>query len=227
MCGRFIITDPDEALRQLFDYDGPPSGFEANYNVAPTVLLPVVRQGAESPRLLSKMRWGLIPSWAKDEAIASKLINARAETVAEKPSFRSAFRRRRCLVPASGFYEWKAPEKGAKGPKQPYMIGFEDKRPFGFAGLWERWEKGEKPVSTFTIVTTEAAPAIADIHHRMPVILPPEDFDAWLDVEDTSPEDAQALLQPWQGDDLTAWPVSTRVNNVRNNDAGLMEVEAI
>jgi len=224
MCGRFIITNPDRALEELFDYDGPPTGFDANYNVAPTTLLPVVRQGSSSPRLLSRMRWGLIPSWAKDESIASKLINARSETIAEKPSFRRAFAKRRCLIPASGFYEWRA---GGKGPKQPYMIAFEDRRPFAFAGLWERYERGETPVSTFTIATTEAAPEIADIHHRMPVILPPAAFDPWLDVANTSAADARSMLKPWQGGGLTAWPVSDRVNNVRNNAADLMDVAAI
>ncbi len=224
MCGRFLITDPDEALRQLFDYDGPPTGIGPNYNVAPTNVLPMVRRGTDTPRLLSRGRWGLIPSWAKDEAIGSKLINARSETLLEKPSFRSAFRHRRCLIPAAGFYEWMSQ---SKAPKQPYLIAFEDRRPFAFAGLWERRKKGEAPLTTFTIITTEAAPAIRDIHHRMPVILPPADHDQWLDVEGVPAEDAQALLTPWPTDDLTGWPVSTRVNNVRNNDAELMAVAAI
>lgn len=224
MCGRFLITDPDEALRQLFDYDGPPTGFDANYNVAPTTLMPIVRQGTETRHLLSRARWGLIPSWAKDETIASKLINARSETLLEKPSYRTAFRHRRCLIPAEGFYEWQGQ---GKGPKQPYMIAFEDRQPFAFAGLWERWEKGDTPVTTFTIITTEAAPAIQDIHHRMPVILAKDQFANWLDVGGVPAEEAQQLLGPWAEDGLTAWPVSTRVNNVRNNDADLVEVAAI
>ena len=224
MCGRFLITDPDEALRQLFDYDGPPTAFAPNYNAAPTHVMPMVRQGAETPHVLSRARWGLIPSWAKDEAIASKLINARSETLLEKPSFRTAFRQRRCLIPADGFYEWMGQ---GKGPKQPYLIAFEDRRPFAFAGLWERWEKSENPLTTFTIVTTEAAPAIRDIHHRMPVIVPPAQFADWLDVERVPAEQAQDLLTPWAGEGLTGWPVSTRVNNVRNNDANLMDVAAI
>ncbi len=219
MCGRYTLTSPEEALRRLFGYGGPALNLPARYNVAPTQEMPVVRKGHDSPRALVRMRWGLIPSWAKDENVASKMINARAETVAEKPSFRAAFARRRCLVPADGFFEWHT----ENGVKQPYLIGFEDARPFAFAGLWERWTGGEEPIVTFSIVTTEASEKIAHIHHRMPVILPPEAHDAWIDIDGTSPDDAQALLKSFDDPDFGARPVSTKVNNVRNDDPSVLE----
>lgn len=219
MCGRYTLTSPEEALRRLFGYGGPALNLPARYNVAPTQEMPVVRRGQDSPRALVRMRWGLIPSWAKDESVASKMINARAETLAEKPSFRTAFAQRRCLIPADGFYEWHT----EAGVKQPYLIGFEDRRPFAFAGLWERWTKGEEPVVSFTIVTTEASETLRAVHHRMPVILAPEDFDAWLDTEGTSPAAAQTLLRTFDAPDFAARPVSTRVNNVRNDDPSVLE----
>jgi putative SOS response-associated peptidase YedK len=235
MCGRFSITDPDEALRALFGYNGPPMDFVPRYNVAPTQNVPVVRLNSEGKRAIVAMRWGLIPSWAKDAKIGSMMINARADTVATKPAFRAAFKARRCLVLANGFYEWQAPASGAaKGAKkQPYRIvlgdppvaGAAHARPFALAGLWERWRdpaaaKDVPPLDTFTIVTTDAAPAIAHIHERMPVMLTRrEEFEAWLDAEKTPPAEAQKLLKPYAGADLAAYTVSTKVNNARYDGA--------
>lgn len=167
-------------------------------------------------------QWGLVPSWAKDPAIGVKMINARAETVAGKPAFRAAFRRRRCLIPASGFYEW---QKQTGGPKQPFWIAAADSGLLTFAGLWESWlspDGGE--LRTCTIVTTAANDQLSPIHHRMPVILAPADFDAWLDVRDeTDTAAASALLRPAPAEATAARPVSARVNNVRNDDASLIE----
>lgn len=206
-------------MRRLFGYGGPALNLPARYNVAPTQEMPVVRKGAESPRALVRMKWGLIPSWAKDASVASKMINARGETIAEKPSFRSAFAKRRCLIPADGFFEWSTRE----GAKQPYLIGFDDRRPFAFAGLWERWTGGEAPMVTFTIVTTEATEALRPIHHRMPVILPPEAYDDWLNVDEVAPDAAQRLIGSFDAADFGARPVSNRVNNVRNDDPDVLE----
>jgi len=229
MCGRFLLTAPVEALRRLFGVMELPN-LGARYNIAPTQDVPVVRVKPDSTqsgdRELVMLRWGLIPSWAKDATIAASLINARGESVAEKPAFRAAFRQRRCLVPADGFYEWKATSHtGAKGkpaPKQPYLIRRRDQMTFAFAGLWEHWRGDGKtgPLETFTIITTDANADIAAIHHRMPVILDPADYGAWLD---TGNKEAGALLRPAPLGALEAVPISTRVNAVRNDDASLIE----
>ena len=205
MCGRFLLTAPVDALRQLFGVTESPN-FPARYNIAPTQDSAVVRLTPEGARELVLMRFGLVPSWAKDLAIGASLINARSDGVATKPSFRAAYRQRRCLVPADGFYEWKPGP--AKGPKQPWLIARADRATFAFAGLWERWQGESQTVHSFSIITTDANKALEPIHHRMPVILDPKDYAAWLDPRN---ERAQALLQ--------AIPVSTRVNAVRNDDA--------
>ncbi|HEY7610726.1 MAG TPA: SOS response-associated peptidase [Alphaproteobacteria bacterium] len=232
MCGRFSITDPDEALRALFGYNGPPMDFAPRFNVAPTQSVPVVRLNSEGKRAIVAMRWGLIPAWAKEAKIGAKMINARAETVAENKVFRTAFKTRRCLALANGFYEWKTNGKS----KQPYRVVIVDAarpRPFAFAGLWERWRdpaaaKDAPPLDTFTIVTTEAAPAIAHIHERMPVMLTRrEEFEAWLDAEKTPPAEAQKLLAPYAGADLAAYAVSTKVNNARYDGADCVEPAAL
>ncbi len=218
MCGRYSITTPEEAVRRHFAYGGPPRNLAPRYNAAPTQALPVVRPGADGGRRLDLLRWGLIPSWAEDASIGSRLINARGETVAEKPAFREAFRQRRCLVPADGFYEWAT---GGKA-KQPYRVTLDDGGVFGFAGLWERWDGPEGPVESFTIVTTEASASIAHIHPRMPVILDPDTYGAWLDTA-MPLEDARASLRPAPAERLRATPVSTRVNAVRNDDPSVLE----
>ena len=217
MCGRYSLTTPIEALRGLFGFDELPN-LEPRYNIAPTQEVAVVRSDdAGAGRTLTRMRWGLIPSWAKEASIGSRMINARAETVAEKPAFRAAFRHRRCLIPADGFYEWK---KVGKDGKQPWRVGLDGGAPFAFAGLWEAWLSPDgDEIETCTIVTTEAAPAIAVIHPRMPVILDPAAYTVWLGGE---PKEAGAALGPYRSA-LAAHPVSDRVNNVRNDDAGLIE----
>ena len=220
MCGRYSITTPSEALRRIFGFVEQPN-LQARYNVAPTQQVPAVRLGDDSARHLSLLRWGLVPFWAKDLAIGSRMINARAETLAEKPAFRKAFAKRRCLILADGFYEWR---KFAGGAKQPYRITLPDGAPFAFAGLWETWRNpadGET-VETCTIATTEARGAIAEIHHRMPVILAPESYDTWLAVAEDSEAAAEAMATG-PGAELVAHPISTRVNKVTNDDPGIIE----
>lgn len=204
-----------------------PVPVQPRYNIAPTQEIAVARRrDASAERDLALLRWGLIPTWAKDMDIGARMINARAETVQEKPSFRRAFRERRCLIAADGFYEWR---KQPRGPKQPYFITVAGGRPFAFAGLWEAWNPpggpmGEKAVESCTIITSEANDDLRPIHDRMPVILTPDDFERWLDPS-LSADDARALLRPFGGD-MTADPVSTRVNNVRNDDPGCVEKQA-
>ncbi len=218
MCGRYTLTSPLEGVRQVFDFVERPN-LAPRFNIAPTQEVAAVRLGDDGARHFVALRWGLIPAWAKDAAIASRLINARGETVAEKPSFRSAFAQRRCLIIADGFYEWKTENK----KKQPYRIVMADRRPFAFAGLWENWRdpaSGDS-VETCCIVTTDANTTLAPIHHRMPVILDPGDFSAWLDCAGPAAA-AQALLKPYPGK-MTAFRVSPRVNKVANDDAALLE----
>ncbi|TVQ55544.1 MAG: SOS response-associated peptidase, partial [Phycisphaerales bacterium] len=199
MCGRYSLTTSAEALAQLFR---AAINFELRrrYNIAPTQVAPVARAlDGDRQREVVGMQWGLVPSWAKDPSIGSRMINARSETAAEKPSFRSAFKRRRCLVPASGFYEWKKLDPGKKSSaKQPFYIYRADEQPLVMAGLWESWNdpESEKPLETYSILTTEANEQLRDLHDRMPVILEPEQFDAWLDPEQADAETLQSLLKP-------------------------------
>lgn len=220
MCGRYTLTSPEDALRALFEYDGPPRNIRARHNAAPSQEMPIVRRRKDGTRSLDMLRWGLIPGWAGDAALKQNLINARADTVASKPSFRTAFRERRCLIPADGFYEWAGEGK----TKQPYRIEMPGRVPFAFAGLWESWttEKGTAfaeagaTVESFAIITTDAPPAIAAIHHRMPVILPPALWAGWLDADSSAPI-LQDMLTPFGGP-LVSYKVSRHVNNVRNDD---------
>jgi putative SOS response-associated peptidase YedK len=181
-------------------------------------MLPVVRLDPQRRRELVMMRWGLIPSWAKDTKIGAKFINARAETVATQPAFRDAFRARRCLVPSNGFYEWK---KAPDGTKQPYHIGLRDGAPFAFAGLWERWTRGPAPIESFTIITGPPNSLVAELHDRMPVILEPEHYDAWLTATDTAA--LQTMLRPFPAQLMAAYPVSTKVNSVKNDTPDVVE----
>ena len=180
-----------------------------------------VQHNAETnKREFQKLRWGLIPSWAKDPGMGVKLINARAETVAEKPAFRSAFQHRRCLVLADGFYEWKR----QNGKKQPFYFRFSDGQPFGFAGLWERWrpleeKPGGEEIISCTILTTAANELVQPIHERMPVIVAPQDYDLWLNPQMPTPEQLQQLLCPYPDQVMTAYPVSSLVNNSRQNSS--------
>ncbi|MCS7040325.1 MAG: SOS response-associated peptidase, partial [Anaerolineae bacterium] len=183
MCGRFTLTASGDELASLFDLEQAPN-LEPRYNIAPTQPVAVVRLDREGRRReFTLMRWGLIPSWAKDIHIGNRLINARAETLTEKPAFRTAFRRRRCLIPANGFYEWQKPTAGRK---QPYFIGLPDRRPFAFAGLWEHWEGADGSVlDSCAIITTAANERVRVLHDRMPVILERTDFGDWLDPTTT------------------------------------------
>jgi putative SOS response-associated peptidase YedK len=215
MCGRYGLNTSPAKLRSRFNVPAVPElPFDGQlHNIAPSQQMPIVRQGNDG-REMVLARWGLIPNWAKDAKIGYSLINARADTVAEKPSFRSAFKRRRCLIPADGFYEWKA--TGTK-IKQPYFISLKDKEPFGFAGLWEQWDNPDdgKTVESFTIVTTEPNELTAPIHNRMPVILGTQDYSTWLDPEEV-PDTLKGLLRPFDAQLMDAYPVSTYVNSPRN-----------
>ena len=220
MCGRYALYGPASRLRERFEAEPEGLQFEPRYNAAPMQWLPVVRQRPNGERVIQRLRWGLVPSWAKDERIASRLINARGESVAEKPSFRVAFRRRRCIVPANGFYEWQQ----VAGGKQPFFIHPVEGEFFGCAGLWERWTRpadGEE-LDTFTIVTTEANAAMRPLHDRMPVILAPVDYAGWL-AEATPADQVQALVRPCPEAELAAYAVGKAVGNVRNEGAGLIQ----
>jgi putative SOS response-associated peptidase YedK len=219
MCGRFAFTSPVEAMRQLFGVEERPN-LAPRYNIAPTQDVVIVRR-RDDERRLALVHWGLLPSWAKDRSMASRLINARAETLAEKPSFRAAFHSRRCLVPADAYYEWLAGNDG----KQPYRLARRDGGLFAFAGLWESWTppEGEQAVESCTIITTAADEAVRPIHQRMPAILAPGDFAAWLGESVTSPEQLLALVQGARSPDLVAAPVSRRLNSPRHDDATCAE----
>lgn len=213
MCGRFSFTQPDKIVAEIFQLASVPP-LSPRYNIAPTQSVPTVLVSDDKNRHLKMLRWGLIPSWAKDIKMGAKLINARAETVSEKPAFRSAFKRRRCLILADGFYEWQ--EQGGK--KQPFYFALQDGKPFAFAGLWEGWEKSEdEAIESCTILTTEANELMRPIHDRMPVILDPKDYDKWLDPEVQKPESLQSLLQPYQSEEMNFYPVSTKVNNAKTD----------
>ena len=221
MCGRYSLTTPPEALRRLFGFEAVPN-LPARYNIAPTQEAPIVRRGEDGRRELAMARWGLLPPFAKAPADGARMINARAETVAQKPAFRTAFRRRRCLVPADGFYEWQKLSEGPKPEKQAWRIGLKGGAPFAFAGLWELWrppqpEAGGEALLSYGIVTTEANAAIAKIHERMPVILAEADYVRWLDPE-AQPDSLQALLRPFPAEAMGYYRISSRVNAVRNDD---------
>ncbi len=203
-----------------FGLDTPPSPWSPRFNIAPTQQILAIRGGAGGRELVS-FRWGLIPSWAKDPSIGSRMINARGETVAEKPSFRTAFRRRRCLVLADGYYEWKKEGKG----KQPYHIHLPEGEVFAFAGLWERWSPdGDEPLETCTIITTAASGPLADLHDRMPVILDSIDYEPWLATPEEEAAKLLPLIAPFEGE-LVCDAVSTRVNSVKNDDPACLEGE--
>jgi len=221
MCGRYALYGPKSRLRAQFDLDFDELGEDslARYNAGPLLLLPVIRQAPDGRRAAHLLRWGLIPPWAKDASIGTKLINARGETVAQMPSFRAAYKSRRCIVPVNGFYEWKA----IPGGKQPYFIHPTRTEFFGLAGLWERWSQPDGTVlDTFTVVTTDASEGLKSLHPRMPVILQPEDYGLWLD-KGTHPELLRQLIVPCPEDALALHPVSRAVGNVRNEGPQLIE----
>ncbi len=216
MCGRYSLTTPVEGIIRLFDVPERPN-LRPRYNIAPTQDVSAVRQDADGTRHLVYFRWGLVPFWAKDLSIGARMINARAESVRQKPAFRAAFKRRRCLVPADGYYEWKKEKTG----KQPYRIVMDDGGPYAFAGLWENWSAPDgSEVETCTIVTTDASSSVAHIHNRMPVVVDHADFDTWLGGSD---DEAERLLRPYAGArTLSAYAVDRRVGNVRYDDADLV-----
>ena len=233
MCGRFTLRTPANVLTEQLLRDlgvEAPASLRPRYNAAPTQSIAVVRESPEiareSPeaaREFAMLRWGLIPSWAKDPSIGNRMINARGETVAEKPAFRAAFRRRRCLIPADGFFEWKKIGK----QKQPYYFRMSDERPFAFAGLWECWAgDGDAALESCTIITTEANDLLRPFHDRMPVILSPDDFSMWLDPQFEDKEQLQRLLRPYTPEEMTACPVNIRVNSPKHDDPQCVEIAA-
>lgn len=215
MCGRFAFYSPGEATAALFGVSGA-LPVEARYNIAPTQYIAAIRDDGEDGRELTMLRWGLVPFWAKDPSIGSRMINARAETVAEKPSYRAAYRHRRCLVLADGFYEWHTDG----GVKRPYYISAADGQPFAFAALWENWQSkvSDESIQSTTIITTEANEFMSTLHHRMPVVLRSETADSWLAGDDDLIEFVAS-----HGPELRAWPVDRRVNNARNEGEDLIE----
>lgn len=226
MCGRYFLQRGPASIATHFETVSPLPNFPATWNLAPTQDGLVVRRHPETgARHLDALRWGLVPRWAKDPSIGARMINARAESLAEKPAFRDAFRKRRCLVPADGFYEWHREGPGSS-PKQPYAVALGSGEPMALAGLWEGWRAPDGTVlRSFTIVTTEAGARLAALHPRMPAILPREAWPLWLGEEGAPGDEASALhdlLRPCPDEWLAVWPVSARVNRVAQNDAGLL-----
>lgn len=219
MCGRFVQQLSTVAMAQLFGAEALASDPGERYNVAPTQAIDIVA-AHEGKRILTMHRWGFVPTWAKDLSIGSRMINARGETVATSPAFRSSFRSRRCIIPADAFYEWQR----VGGTKQPYAIVPQNNQPFAFAGLWSPWHdpQSEERILTCAIITTAANGTMRSIHDRMPVILAEAAFDEWLDPSFNDTDVLQTLLKPCPDDVLRAYPISRRVNNVRNDGAELL-----
>jgi len=214
MCGRFTLTVDPAELQDTFSNYTFPSRFAPRFNIAPSQpVLAIPNDGASTADFFI---WGLIPMWAKDPSIGNRLINARGETIAEKPSFRGSFKHKRCLILADGFYEWKA--SPVKKTKTPYFIHMKDRKPFAFAGLWDAWESPDgSSIRTCTIITTEPNELMETLHNRMPVILHPRDHAKWLDASHQTPENLLTLIKPYPADAMSAHPVSTLVNNPSND----------
>lgn len=219
MCGRFTLTVDPAELQDTFGGYIFPQKFAPRFNIAPSQ--PVLAIPNDERNAADFFVWGLIPMWAKDPSIGNRLINARGETIAEKPSFRGAFKYKRCLILADGFYEWKA--SPGKKTKTPYFIHMKDRKPFAFAGLWDSWESPDgSSVKTCTIITTEPNELMADLHNRMPAILHPRDYGKWLDVSPQTPESLLPLIKPYSADAMSAHPVSTLVNKPSNDSPELV-----
>jgi putative SOS response-associated peptidase YedK len=220
MCGRFAFYSPQEAVTRLFGVADSP-GVEPRFNVAPTQFVASVRADETGTRRVAMLHWGLVPAWAKEKSIGARMINARGETLREKPSFRNAYKRRRGLVLADGYYEWQ--RSGAA--KQPYFISFENGEPFGIAALWETWRDpaGGDPLESCCLVTTVPAAELAHVHDRMPVIVPAASYAEWLDPRNGDVDALDRLLVPWGAGGLAARPVSRRVNDARNQGPDLIE----
>jgi putative SOS response-associated peptidase YedK len=214
MCGRFTLTASAQTVADFFGLVEVPT-LTPRYNIAPTQPVAIVAR-AEKGRRLGWCRWGLIPSWANDPSIGNSLINASGDTAATKPSFRAAFKSRRCLVVADGFYEWQATGKGKK--KQPYRFTMRDRKPFGIAGMWERWPNGDEDILSCCLITTDANAVVSPVHDRMPVILPQAAFDLWLGPAPPDLSRLQALLRPYAPEDMVATAVGLHVNNARFDD---------
>lgn len=221
MCGRYVSPSEASLERQFNLNRGGGDLFGPRYNAAPTQKLPVYRIHPERGPELVRLRWGLIPSWAKDTKIGASCINARGDTVAEKPAFRSAFKRRRCLVPMMGFYEWKKTPAG----KVPHYIHLMNSEVYAVAGLYEWWpgKDGAEPIETYTVITTEANDIVAGLHDRMPVILPEQHYAAWLDPKNEKTDELRRLLKPYPAEEMRAYPVSSRVNAPKNDDKSIIE----
>ncbi len=218
MCGRFAFFSPREAVQEYFGIDVP-FALEPRYNVAPSQEIAVIRQPADTEPEAAMLKWGLVPFWAKDAVIGARMINARAETVAQKPAFRQAFKRRRCVILADGFYEWHTED----GRKTPYFISLKTDRPFAMAGLWESWDKTDQPpLETCAIITTTASKSIGKLHDRMPVILDAPTATDWIQAE-RDPDALIAMLKSYDDEDIQAWPVNRTVNNPVNQGATLIE----
>lgn len=223
MCGRFTLRAPASVIAEQFAlYEVEP--FSPRFNIAPTQPVAVVRAGRASAkqtnRDLAWLRWGLVPRWAKDLSIGNRMINARAESVMDKPAYRSAYRERRCLIVADGFYEWKKEGRA----KQPYFLRLRDERPFAFAGLWETWKSPDDAlVESCVLLTTDPNPLVAEIHDRMPLILQPDDYDRWLDPALRETESLRALFRPYAGEEMVAFPVAAYVNSPTHDDPRCIE----
>jgi len=214
MCGRFSNSAKRESYEREFKVGKLNAAvFKPRYNIAPSQMIDVIRE-LENECELSQVKWGLVPHWSKDDEIGNRMINARAETLSEKPSFREAFKKRRCIIPASGFYEWKKKGLGGGGKKQPYYFYLPEKEVFGFAGLWEEWldKSTGEVLETCTIITTEANEVLEPIHDRMPVILKAEDYDQWLDPKENNSERIQRLLIPYPAKEMSSHAVSKNIN---------------
>ncbi len=219
MCGRFTQKLTLDRIHDLYALTGPapPLNLRPRYNGAPAQDFAACRLDEDGNRAIARLRWGLVPSWARDVRIGTRLINARAETVHNKPSFGAAFRSRRCLVPADGWFEWQATGRG----KQPYFLAPVDGAPLSFAALWEHWDTGSDSLESFTIITTAASPRLADVHHRQPAIIDPDGFDDWLDPSSPVPRLLDLVREPHDGP-YEKRAVSTRVNSIRNDDPDVL-----
>jgi putative SOS response-associated peptidase YedK len=223
MCGRFIISKFPDEIARWFGSAGPLPNSRPRYNAAPTQDIAVVRLDPETTeRTLDTLRWGLVPFWAKDVKVGTSMINAKAETVAEKPAYREAFKNRRCLIPADGFYEWKKLDARSK---QPYAIVMKDRSLFGFAGLWERWtdKLSGEVVRSFTIITTTPNEVCAPIHDRMPVIVDQASYGKWLGEEAVDPVHLLMMLRPYPAERMSCFQVDPRVGSVKNDEAALLD----
>ena len=218
MCGRFTLKTPTKTIASLFSGLDFPQ-LPLRFNIAPTQMVTCIKAESSTEQAVHSFRWGLVPFWAKDLKIGAKMINARAETIADKPAFRAAFKKRRCLILADGFYEWKKVGKS----KFPHYITLAEEQPFAMAGLWEQWGKGEERVETCTIITTEANEVMEPLHHRMPVILEPENHDFWLDPEFKDSESLKKLLVPYRPSDMRTREVNPIVNKATNETPECIE----